>query len=82
MVVVHRAHGFRFVIYTFDHEPSHVHVYGQGRAKVQLFGIDGFPLVIEAKGMKAPDVRRVLAEVEDRQLQFQEDWDRISESSA
>ncbi|MGI4745746.1 MAG: DUF4160 domain-containing protein [Janthinobacterium lividum] len=33
MVVVHRASGFRFVIYTFDHEPAHVHVTGAGRAK-------------------------------------------------
>ena len=32
MVVVHRAHGFRFAIYTLDHEPAHVHIVGE-RAK-------------------------------------------------
>jgi hypothetical protein len=28
MAAIHRAHGFRFVIYTFDHEPAHVHITG------------------------------------------------------
>lgn len=30
MVVVRLARGFRFVIYTVDHEPAHVHVTGAG----------------------------------------------------
>jgi hypothetical protein len=38
MVVVHRAFGFRFVTYTFDHEPAHV----QGRLKTTF----GAPTVI------------------------------------
>jgi hypothetical protein len=33
MVVVHRAYGYRFVIYTGDHEPAHVHIAGAGHAK-------------------------------------------------
>jgi hypothetical protein len=30
MIVVHRAHGFRFVIYTADHEPAQIHVIRAG----------------------------------------------------
>jgi hypothetical protein len=38
-VTVHRAHGFRFVIFTNDHAPPHVHVFGQGgEAKIVLEG--------------------------------------------
>ena len=40
MIVVHRAGGFRFVIYTSDHEPAHVHVIGDGHAKINLVGPD------------------------------------------
>ncbi|WP_188824116.1 DUF4160 domain-containing protein [Brucella endophytica] len=43
MVVIHRAHGFRFVIYTADHEPAHVHITGAGQAKINLFGPGGRP---------------------------------------
>ena len=30
MVTIHREHGLRFAILTNDHEPAHVHVYGDG----------------------------------------------------
>jgi hypothetical protein len=30
MVTVHRAYGFRFVIFSNDHDPPHVHVFGHG----------------------------------------------------
>src|SRR5271166_4693424 len=47
MVVVHRAHGFRFVIYTLDHEPAHVHIIGaDGHAKVNLLGPGGQPELV------------------------------------
>ncbi|HWG06649.1 MAG TPA: DUF4160 domain-containing protein [Beijerinckiaceae bacterium] len=38
MVVIHRAFGFRFVIYTSDHEPAHVHITGPGQAKIKAGG--------------------------------------------
>ena len=56
MVVVHRAHGFRFVIYTHDHEPAHVHVVGAGLAKVHLLGPDGRPEVVDVRGIKRADM--------------------------
>jgi hypothetical protein len=45
MVTVHRAYGFRFVIFSNDHSPAHVHVFGQGgEAKIVLAGPGGIRL--------------------------------------
>lgn len=38
MVVNHRAHGFRIVIYTADYDPAHIHITGAGQVKVNLSG--------------------------------------------
>lgn len=77
MVVIHRAHGFRFVIYLHDHEPAHVHIIGAGLAKVHLLGPDGRPKVMDVIGIKASDMRRLLAEVTERRDQFLREWERI-----
>ena len=81
MVVVHRAHGFRFVIYTDDHEPAHVHIVGSGLAKVHLLGSDGWPEVIEVRGIKRSDMRRLYAEIVERRDKFLAEWERIHGSS-
>jgi len=67
MVTVFRAHGLRVVIYPDDHEPAHVHVYGDGEAKVQLNGQDGAPQLVFAVGMNRGDLRRVLRVVAEQQ---------------
>jgi hypothetical protein len=38
MVTVHRASGMSVVIYLDDHPPAHVHVFGDGEAKIELLG--------------------------------------------
>lgn len=53
MGTIHRAHGIRFVIYTQDHEPAHIHVLGDGELKIALSLDDGLPELIFAIGMKA-----------------------------
>jgi hypothetical protein len=63
MVVIHRARGFRFVIYTADHEPAHVHLTGAGHAKINLLGADGAPELVFSIGIKRSDMRRLLAEI-------------------
>lgn len=63
MVVIHRAHGFRFVIYTADHEPAHIHITGPGQAKINLIGPDGRPEVVSVVGIKRSDMRRLMSEV-------------------
>ncbi len=77
MVVVHRAHGFRFVIYTLDHQPAHVHITGPGQAKVNLLGPDGRPELVYSVGIKRPDLRRLMAEVIARRESFLQEWERI-----
>jgi len=77
MVVVHRAHGFRFVIYTLDHEPAHVHITGAGQAKINLRGADGEPEVVFSIGIKRSDMRRLLGEVIQRRDEFLQEWERI-----
>jgi len=77
MVVIHRAYGFRFVIYTLDHEPAHVHVTGPGQAKINLLGADGTPEIVFSIGIKRADMRRLLAEVTARREDFLGEWERI-----
>lgn len=75
------AFGFRFVIYTLDHEPAHVHVTGPGHAKINLLGPDGAPELVASAGIKRPDLRRLLAEVWARRDDFQattsKQWEHI-----
>ena len=77
MVVVHRAHGFRFVIYTLDHEPAHVHVTGAGQAKINLLGSDGMPGIVFSVGIKRADMRRLLDEAIAHRDMFLQEWERI-----
>lgn len=77
MVVVHLAHGFRFVIYTLDHDPAHVHVTGAGQAKINLLGPDGGPEVVFSIGIKRADMRRLLTEVIEHRAALLREWERI-----
>ncbi|MBA4161467.1 MAG: hypothetical protein C0515_05200 [Novosphingobium sp.] len=77
MVTVHREHGLRFVIYLDDHEPAHVHVFGDGELKVTIVGRDGLPEVVYAVGMKAGDRRKALDVMKDAQDWFLAEWNRL-----
>ena len=77
MDVIHGAHGFRFVIYTLDHEPAHVHITGPGQAKINLLGPDGKPELASSIGIKRSDLRRLFAEVVERRDEFLKAWERI-----
>jgi hypothetical protein len=78
MVVVHRAHGFRFVITTLDHEPAHVHIVGGvGQAEINLLVPGGRPELVWGVGVKRSDLRRVFAEVVEPRQTFLNDWEQI-----
>lgn len=77
MVVVHRAFGFRFVIYTQDHEPAHVHITGAGQAKINLLGRAGQPELVYSFGISRADLRRILREVVAEQAWLLKEWERI-----
>lgn len=81
MVIVHRAHGFRFVIYTLDHEPAHVHVIGAGQAKINLLSPGDDVEVVFSVGIKRADMRRLVAEAKERRVEFLQEWERIHGSN-
>ena len=65
------------MIYTFDHEPAHVHITGPGQAKVNLVGPDGDIEVVSEIGIKKSDMRRLKAEITERRDDFLREWERI-----
>ena len=77
MVTIYRAHGLRVIIFTDDHEPAHVHVFGDGQAKINLMGADGSPALVWAGDMKANDLRRAMQLVRDQQELFLAKWREI-----
>lgn len=77
MSVVHREQGFRFVIYTDDHEPAHIHVFGSGEMRVRLIGPDGRPEMMHSKGFKKSDQRKALKIVLRQQTEFLKRWIEI-----
>ena len=65
MVTVLQAAGMRFVIHTDDHEPAHVHVYGDGEARIDITEV----AAISTRRMSKRDLARALTiVVENRQL--------------
>ncbi|MDH6265215.1 hypothetical protein M2360_000596 [Rhizobium sp. SG_E_25_P2] len=63
----------RFVIYTDDHEPAHVHVYGDGEARIDILTLR----VLTNRGMTKRDLSRALALVADHQADLIAQWRRI-----
>ena len=70
MVTVLRQHGMRFVIYTADHEPAHVHVFGDGEARIDIVDL----AVLSQDGMSDRDVRRAVTLVEENRELFLDTW--------
>lgn len=70
MVTVLRKHGMRFVIYTADHEPPHVHVYGDGEARIDIVTLK----VMTQGGLSDRDVRKAVEEIRTQQTLFLETW--------
>lgn len=77
MIVVHRAGGFRFVIYTSDHQPAHIHVVGDGHAKINIVGPEGAPELVFSVGIKKSDMRRLLVEVAEHREELLDRWEQI-----
>lgn len=74
MVTEHREGGLRFIVFTDDHPPPHVHVVGDGRAKIVLAGADGAPELVYNDGLKAGDLRKAMRIVAERQAAMLERW--------
>jgi hypothetical protein len=79
MATVHRAHGFRFVMFSNDHSPAHVHVFGEGgEAKIILEGPGGVRFDWVA-GIKRGDQRRRLQEAERERARLIAMWRTLHE---
>jgi len=77
MVTVLRVQGFRIVIFVNDHEPAHVHVFGDGEAKINLRGTNGTPDLMWVEGMSRGDVRRAMRIVTEEQALLLARWEDI-----
>ena len=84
MPTIHRSRGLRFVIYTDDHKPAHVHAIGpDGEAKIALGGAGGAPTLVWIAGAwRNPDVRRALAEGAREQPRMLAAWHRLHGGAA
>ena len=75
MPTVHRARGFKFVIYLNDHPPPHVHVWHAGTvAKIDIGDRDRPPGVIDPGIMDAPRLREAVRIAEEQQERLLEAW--------
>lgn len=77
MPTIHREHGLRFVIHTDDHEPAHVHVFGDGEMKIVIAANDGLPLAVWSVGLKRAEERSAMDVVSERQAEFLARWREI-----
>jgi len=77
MVTVLRAHGLRIVIFVDDHAPAHVHVFGDGEAKINLADVDGAPALIWADRMSRAELRRAMRIVMEQQAFLHRRWEDI-----
>jgi hypothetical protein len=77
MVTVLRQHGLRVMIFVDDHEPAHVHVFGDGHAQINLLSDDGEPQLVWAVGMKHSEVRLAMRVVNGKQDFLQAQWRHI-----
>ncbi len=77
MVTVFRAQGLRVIIFVDDHQPGHVHVFGDGHAKINLQGADGAPELVCVEGMTRVEVRRAMRIVVEQQAVLLARWEEI-----
>ena len=73
-----RADGLRVVIYLNDHLPAHVHVLGDGEAKITLMGSQqGVPELVWADNMTRGEVRRSMRIVAEQRAFLLQRWEDI-----
>jgi len=77
MATVLRLEGFRFWIWSNEHNPPHVHAEnGSGEVSI-LLGNETEAPEIDENSMRARDARRALRIVAERQEFFLEEWNKI-----
>ena len=74
MVTIFRADGLRIVIFLDDHDPAHVHVFGEGHAKINLSGPGGQPELVALAGFKRGELRNAMTIVSEQKDEFLARW--------
>ncbi len=78
MPTVLRTNGHRFMIFTDDHEPAHVHVFRAGNVAVFVLHCpDGPPELREQKGFRLREAHRIQKMLEAHIDYLCEEWKRI-----
>lgn len=65
------------IIFVDDHVPAHVHVVGDGQAKINLAGASGAPELVWAEGMTRADIRKAMRIVIEQQAMLKARWETI-----
>lgn len=60
MATVYRSGGLRVITFVDDHEPAHVHVFGDGHAKINLAITASAPELVWSIGMNRGEIRRAM----------------------
>jgi hypothetical protein len=78
MATIFRSCGLRFMIYSNDHPPPHVHVVGPGReARVQLGDFGMPPSVMTNDGLSRRELAFALIEIDTQQARLLQRWREI-----
>jgi hypothetical protein len=77
MVTVARVGALRLIIFSDDHEPPHVHVFGDGETKIVLGDSPEAAKVIFSIYAKANERRRAVAAVRDHHALLLERWSEL-----
>lgn len=77
MVTIHRAHGYRFVIFANDHSPPHIHVFGNGGEARIVFDDASETRLDWFVGIGAGDLRRILLEAIRERSRMIAEWRKL-----
>lgn len=77
MPTVWREANLRVVIYTDDHPPPHVHVFGDGETKIALTATHGQAQVVRIVGADRRESRRALDIVREKRDYLIGKWNDI-----
>ena len=72
-----RAHELRFMIFVDDHQPAHVHVFGDGEAKVEIGRDTEPPRLIYSEQMSSSVQRRIVRIVRENRRLLLQKWTEI-----